>query len=501
MNADLRIAGRILANDARLLFRMSREKRANLGLGYLGYPVLFLLLHLPAWGVFAARPPTAPGGAEFVCLIVIAFLLMTGLLRSIEILHDRGDLPMLLATPVPTGVVLATRLCNITFAMAVGTAPIAIPVIDMAVLLVDTRWAHAYLAWLLVVVTAAPFCVLAMLTAVAWFGAPRARTIVQLTGLALGLATGVLMQLPMWLGKRTAETGYAIWQACEVAPLSFLARLARGDLTGLAVVAGVALVMQVATWKLLAARFASGAQDAASHADPVVATASAASRARVWRDAFRDSPRRALVRKETRILLRNPFLLANCASQILSLVPALIGVMVAKRALGFASVAVAGTSYAVVTLATLTTYVDEAHELVATSPVPRKAIQASKALAAALPMLGLAACLVGVLLLTGEAVTALLSAGAALVLIPGVAWWATCSARPATAEQRARGQRPRLVWPGLLALLLGTVAVGGIGGATTGHVLVGAILYGAALLGGVLLFLRGAPPVDEPYSQ
>ena len=499
MNPSTSLARRILANDLRLFIRGRSKSKSKWSLGVAGSVVLIALLHLPAYAVFANVGSTASsrGGAELLCVFTIALVSMSALTRSLEILYDRGDLPMLLASPVPARIVLLTRLCDVALTTLLGTAAIVFPIVDTAIYFFGGRWAWAWLAWVCATLALSPVGVLVTLWTIQRIGAQRARTALQVLSITIGLFAMLAMQLPNCT-RRAGGAGPSIepWHYFDISVLQVFVKAAGGDLVWLFALASSAIGFQVLAWRGLGKSFTSGAQAAVADLGGGRSGASSETAALAWQGAFSRTRRPALVKKELRTLLRDPLLLARCSMQIVSLIPALIGVMLANRAIGFASLALVGGPIAAITLAATMTFTDEGHEFAAASPTARSELVASRTIAAALPVLLVAWALGMVPLALGFPLSALMTVLATSALTPALAWFVACRVLPASAEQRARNGRPGILGPTLLAMLLGGMASGGIAASSAGQFAVGIVFYFGAVLGGAALFL--VRPRPEP---
>ncbi len=300
MSGDRELFWRIVQNDLRLWWRGSSARKAAWVTSGVGRIVLLGLAHLVAWSMITSWRTAGVGAPGLPCLVLLALLVMAALHRSLEVLYNRGDLSLLLASPVPPRVVLATRLLDVTATTLLGSAAIVIPVVDCAVLVLGPRPAWAYAARIATTAVVVPAAILATVVAVERFGARRARTAIQVGGLAFGVCAMLAMQLPNLLrvGRLHAANGTAGRQSAsdamawlDVPPLRQLVGAAGGDWPWLLVLLALGAAAFVAAHRLLATRFVQGAQGAAADIG-AVGTRDARATGDAWRRAFRRSPRR-----------------------------------------------------------------------------------------------------------------------------------------------------------------------------------------------------------------
>lgn len=503
MSSAATLARRIVANDLRVFLRSWQRRRARRSAA-LALQVLFLaLVHLPAFVMlmpYAGRP-RVPGGAELACLTVLLFVLMAGFQRSLEVLYNRGDLPFLLASPVPARVVVFTRLADIVVTTWLSTALLGVPLLDTAVYLYGPRWLWGWAVWLLAVGVLAPLSLLLCVLLVKRIGARRARTMVQVFGVLFGGVVFLALQAPNWTshhpgGHRAGPAEPGFLARFDVPPLRQVADATAGDLPWLGVLAACAAAMAaLAFWKL-AREFTLGAQAAAGESGaPTNLRASAAAARRAWRGAFNRSRWSALVRTQFRLVFRDPLLLARSAMQLVSFVPALVGVLWFHTAAGVAGFALVAPSVVAAMLAALMTANDDAAEFVAASPGAGKRTAVARAVAAAFPPAVLGWLLAAVVVFVGEPVMAAMAAVGATLNTASLAWVGACTARPPSAEDRARNKPPKMVWHSLLAMLLGGLGVAAVGTRAAQLPLVPEVFFWSATGFALLLFLVRPKPV------
>ncbi len=380
---DLRLAGRgMRATGAR------KSRVAGIVLG-----IVLVLLHL--FG-FAAAPglaklhdrfsPEALLTGSVVLAGAFALFLSKAIAEATEALYQRGDLDLLLSSPLPMRRVLTTRLLAI--AVIAGFLPIVlvVPVVNGMVL-------HGYFAWIGVYPVLAGLSLTAAATGaaltfglLAWVG-PRwtafvARALATLFGAASFLVAQARFLLPeparqaFWhtLAPTTAGGGPhgLLW---------WPARALLGEALPMLAVAGFGVAAVMAVSAALGHAYASGVL---GH----LAVARGSRRAGVA-GRFGGGRFAALLRKETLLLLRHPGLGAQLFYQFIFLVPGVIALMRVGEADGMQSPAGVVFLTAMLTgriariIVTGPFETDQAEALAATAPVSAGSVARAKLLVTA----------------------------------------------------------------------------------------------------------------------
>jgi len=492
----------ILRNDLRLFWRGAASRKHAWLTGTLGRVCIVAVLHLMTFGVmapFAAAPQAS--GAPVAALVALLFMVMAALHRSLEVLYNRGDLPLLLASPVPARVVLTTRLCDIALTSLLGTLAIVLPLLDAAMVLFGWYWAWGFAAWLATTLVVVPLAVLATLTAVERIGVRRARLCVQASGLVVGMLGVVVAQLPNWMAMRSDDAPARprrpqlrgdVFEWFDVPPLRQLADAARGDWRWLLPLLALAVVLFACARVALARRFVHGALGAAADLGDGARARSSPRSTAAWLTAVPRDRGRTLLRTQLLLLRRDPMLMLRCAMQTVSLVPMLVVALMLDPTVGLGGVTLLAAAILPVTLAAMINTGDEAHEFAAAAPVRPRELAHARARAAALPLWLLVAVLTAVVVVMGDWLTALLVAGTGSVLAYASAWLGVCTTRAHTAEERARNRPPRIAWQTFLAMALAGMGGGALAAIRAGALWLGALLF-AFDVGCAVLVLRIEP--------
>jgi ABC-2 type transport system permease protein len=253
--------------------------------------------------------------------------------ESTDALYQRGDLDLLLSSPLPMRRVLTTRLLAV--AVIAGFLPILLvfPVVNGMALRGYFEWLGVYPVVLGLSLTAAASGAAMTFGLLAWLG-PRwtafvARALATLFGAMSFLFAQARFLVP-------DETRASVWRA--MAPLSgdapgglgwWPARALLGEAVPMLAIAALGVVAVLAVSSLLGQAYGSGVMNHLA--------AGRGARAAGVAGRFKAGPFAALLRKETRLLLRHPGLGAQLFYQFVFLVPGVIAVMRVGEAGGIQS--------------------------------------------------------------------------------------------------------------------------------------------------------------------
>ena len=394
-------------------------------LGFGGYWVARLL------SSFEPEPTVAMLGVTGVVFVILLSLMLSQAMMLItETMYQRGDLDLLLASPVPPWRVLTVRMTAIAINVGLFYLILAAAV---------SMWLPAFGGWawmsiapsLLLLTFFAPG--LALVLARLMFsaiGPKNTRVVAQITASLIGAAFFLAWQIPRITGDEENRADI-LRQAFERAvpilgdpasPLSLPARAAIGLGADLWIWAAIAVGAYVVAVGWYAASFAA---DAAAISGLGGRKRRAARIARPMRSGAGPN----LVRKEWRLLRRDPLLISQVLLPLLYFTPlfAVFGVRLGEGGLdrlaagGFASAFVLLVTSFAASLAWLTVSAEDAPDLIASAPVSPDQVDNAKALAAAAPALALLAPPV-----IGAAVLVAPMAGLWLLIGGGAAILSTC---------------------------------------------------------------------------
>ncbi len=369
----------LIAHELRLVWREGSRAGRALRIGAL----LFLLL-LPVGGGIALAwqwrdvtvlPPGTIGLLAAGWYGLLLLLLSAASMHVLRVFHDRGDLDLLLAAPLPPERVLAAKAVAVQIAVGTPMLAISLPFVLASMFFGHVGWIGITL---MIAIGAALASAAAFVIAGGLFrrwGARRARMIIQVASGVFGVSLGVAGQsasfAPAWF------RGTLDWlRQPPLPPFDWPAEAALGAPVPL-------LAFALLAWGATraSAREAADQMGAGSAADSL-------SLARPAR--FGGSPARVLLDKELRLLARDPELLATVLLQMAYMIPA-FGLIFAGGAspgrLAAAVVLFAGLLAA--SLGWITICGEDAPDLVAAAPLPAVTVYRVKLAAACLPPLAL----------------------------------------------------------------------------------------------------------------
>lgn len=453
------------------------------------------------------RPEPTPmmlGGVGAVFAIICSLMLAQALMQITESLYQRGDLDLLLASPVPAWRVVSVRMAAIV---------INVGLFYLILVTAVSVWLPFFGGWAWISFAPSIFLLTLFATALGliiarvlfWLIGPKnTRMVAQVLASIVGAAFFVATQFERIVeneGRSQAmrETFVRLVSVLGDAqtPLSLPARAAfgAGDFW-LWVLVVVALYAAAVWW------YASGFA-----ADAAAISGLGARKRRTSRTvkAMRGGVMATLVNKEWRLLRRDPLLLSQILLPLFYLLPLFLvfGTRLGEGELN--RFAVAGFSSAFVLLSTslaaglawLTISAEDAPDLIASAPVARDQIDGAKALAAAFPAVALLAPAVigaGVVVAPMAGFWILLGGAAAIVSACLIAIWHQTPGNRKEFRRRTRGS---------LMLNIGRsfVAFGWIG--ATGLAVAGwplAAIVPALIALGLLLALHESRP-REPEPE
>jgi ABC-2 type transport system permease protein len=331
--------------------------------------------------------------------------------QSIIALFDRGDLDLLISSPVSSKVIFASRLLGVALAAFLNYCPIVVPASLLAVALGFPQLLGIYPALAGLTLYAASLAMLLTVWLVRRLGARQARTFVQVIAVFL---TGILFlgtQLPNLLAGTSVDhartTGELLqsWFGSdsfvgENSPIWFPARAIFFDLGSVLLTLLTSGGLAWLTVETLHHSFIVGTQQS-------VTLKQKSRTAQETRFARRFES--TVLLKEWRIICRNPYLISSTFLQILFLIPALIILLRGNTGGSIANVTSFVTLVSIVVGESLTQTLvriclsgEEAPDLLKSSPVKGAELRRLKLLAALIPVWVLLSPLFIILIIKGE---------------------------------------------------------------------------------------------------
>lgn len=372
-----------------------------------GGGLLWLLMH---WGAWVALPggykvlqgmlqvPLFLGGVYW---LFVSLLVSQAMVHAVNALIVRGDLDLLLSSPLSQRTIFLVRGLSIALSAALLPAFAVLPLAHAGLL----RGRPGFMALYPLVVSTGLGCaavgILLTMTLVRLLGARRARTAGQVLAAFVGVIFFLSFQLPNVL-PAGIKKAIAEWLKSQVldsgllgagSPLWWPARAMFGEaLPLLAVVAAGAGGFWLAI-SLTYRRFITGTQETLTGGRASAPADKSAGR------VFRSGLARVLLLKEWKLIMRDMQVISQTLVQILYLIPLIfIGLKSGPLNMVIIPALVAVACMLAGNLAWITINAEDAPELIATAPVPISRVLGIKAAAAVLPVLA--------------------------VLLPVAAWWA-----------------------------------------------------------------------------
>ena len=388
----------LLRHELRLSYRTMRAARGGravviMGVGFVvlavfvGLPLaLASRMHVAATPLFSLIVDAAAAG-------LFTLMLSQTLAAATSALFERGDLDLLLSSPLSGRKVLAVRGVGIALNPFLIYAAFAVPAVVPSALV----GRPAYLSVLPLMAAIAMLAACAGLgIAMALFaviGARATRTTGQAIAGVIGAAAFLLVQLRRFAPGLSARAYAAAlaWATPERfspwSPLSWPARALLGSPWPLLAILVVCSAVFTLTLAGLGRRFVADASVSGGVDDTPARGAGRVSRAR-----FSPSPLGAVMRKELRLLWRDPTLLSQVGLRVLYLIPlcfvlfrSVHGGQAFALAYGVGLISVVAAQVAG-SLAWITVSAEDAPELIAASPAAGALARRGKLLAALAPV-------------------------------------------------------------------------------------------------------------------
>lgn len=329
--------------------------------------------------------------AGAVLLVLATFMLSNALKACTLVLFERGDLDLLLSSPLPSRSIFAVRLAGVAASSAALFLFLFAPFAHVALAFGRPGWLAIYPALAALATIIACAAMLLTLALVRVFGARRTRVLAQVLAALAGALLFLLSQSLHFIvpggDQALAQSAQSLMRHGWLAPGSPLwlpGRAALGDalpLLGLIAAAAIACVLTVGRTHRF---FVHGLQQAAGM-DRVVARPAGSVRFRFRRNLFD-----TIVVKEWRLIARDPHLISQVLLQLVYLAPMLILVLRNKHTTGPAIATGLTLLCSSLTggLAWIVISAEDAPDLLLSSPAAARTIRLAKLAAATmLPLL------------------------------------------------------------------------------------------------------------------
>ncbi len=324
----------LAAHELRLAWRdwrgmITAGDRRRLSTALIIMVLIGLALHLPAWAIVARfgedgeTPDKATLLSVSTIVLLFASLLLSQAMESVtRSLYSRGDLDLVLSSPISQSLLFSVRIAANAALIAAMAVILALPFVDVLTIAGGPRWLAAFGVAIAFGIAASAIAVAITIGLFRLIGPRRTRLIAQVIAAVVGagFAIGIQVMAIIYYGKLaqpSAILGQALLDSVpdETNPIWIPARAILGNLGALAIVMMVALALLGAVMALFAPRMGEDSIAATDLATPAVR------RKRNQRRFAVQSQASALRRKEWLLLRRDPWLASQTLTQLLYLVP------------------------------------------------------------------------------------------------------------------------------------------------------------------------------------
>jgi ABC-2 type transport system permease protein len=389
----------LLRHEIRLAWRGTGGKRIWFLL--IAGGLLWTAIHIAAWSVLHLEKKfvgTASGAmllpiAGGVFWLFFSIMISQSTAHAVTALFDRGDLDLLLSSPLSQRAIFTVRGLGIAVSACFLPVLLLLPFAHAGVVTNHAGMMAIYPVIAALGLSTAAIGLLLTMTLVRMFGARRAKTFTQILAALIGAAFFLFFQMQNIL-PREKQMALATWAKHETQPGGWLeaesilwwpVRAMQGEALPLVAVIVIAFGAFWLVVNLTFKRFVSGTQEAMSGG-----TTKSRRNALGGPHIFRRGLMPNLLIKEWKLIIRDPQVISQTLLQILYLLPMLFLGFKGERGAwllipGFVVIA----SMLAGSLAWLTIAAEDAPELVGTAPVAINRVRWIKAAAAVVPVLAM----------------------------------------------------------------------------------------------------------------
>lgn len=363
--------------------------------------VVWLALHAVAFFVVAriavidAGDPRVLVGVTALLFGCMTFMLSSALKSSVLVLFERGDLDLLLSSPLASTSIFAVRLGAVAASTAALYLFFLAPFAHAGALLGFPGWLAVYpviLGWATIIACTAMLMTLGLVRVL---GARRTRVVAQVIGALAGALLFFASQMFSFLSHSAEQQAAAAFARAFASsgalgassPLWLPGRALLGELFPVIGTVLVALAVFVFTARRTHRFFVHGLQEAAS-INRAAAQPAGGVRYRFGRSLFE-----TVVRKEWRLIARDPHLISQVALQLIYLLP-LCFIVFRRSEIQLPAVTAGLTLLCgslTASLAWIVVLAEDAPDLLRLAPASHRTIRLAKLAAAAMPALAIVA--------------------------------------------------------------------------------------------------------------
>jgi ABC-2 type transport system permease protein len=278
--------------------------------------------------VFVGAPPSiAIALAQGFILVSLTLLLSTTITSSIEALFERGDLDLLVSSPLDSKIIFAARALSVALKAFLSSLALSLLIVFVLVYLGVWQTLGLLPVMLALSLISASLGMLLTLGLVRTLGARRAKTVAQIISAIVGAIFFLASQSVRFLGDSSTTTGFTRWTLDLIQGKTETSSF--WWLPGHAVfLEPVALIFLFAigtglmwlTTNIVHKTFILGTQTATVGGGKRLATQNSSSSIPV---KFASGLTRVVMNKEWRLIARDPYLISQLGLQLLYIVPLL----------------------------------------------------------------------------------------------------------------------------------------------------------------------------------
>jgi ABC-2 type transport system permease protein len=318
---------RLSWRDFQGMMTAGRRRRFPVAMAILAAVVA--VLHLPALAmvgryaqVGVAPDPSTLFSATLIVALYLSLLLSQAMETVTRTLYSRGDLDLVLSSPVTPARLFAVRIVTNAVLMALMAVALVAPFVDALIFAGGPRWLAAYAAAGSAGLIAGAVAVAVTVGLFRLLGPRRTRIVAQVAAAVIGAAFAIGLQVSAIMvyggvsrAVFAASPAMLLHLPAATSLLWLPARALLGDLPSLAVVVGAAVGLLALTATVFAPRLGEHSLAASAIAP---STGHRRRRAHDFRVA---SASAALRHKEWLLLRRDPWLVSQTLTQMLYLIP------------------------------------------------------------------------------------------------------------------------------------------------------------------------------------
>ena len=344
--------------------------------------------------------PVTPLSALIVdaaCVVLFTLMLSQTINLAVQALYERGDLDLLLSSPLRPRVVLTVRALAITVVASILYIGLVTPFIITASVLGRPEWLSLFVVLIALALIATSLGILLTMALFALIGPRKTRVVAQVLAAVVG---GLMFALSQVYNLTRHEDGgssgvvgfmLSLTDSPLLAVDSLLAWPVRALTASPAPLIGIAatgLILFVAVVRILGPRFASDAATAVGEKSTPAKTKGADG-------AFAEGLSHAMVRKELRLLSRDPQLISQVLIRLMYLAP--LGFVLFRNAHAGTASTFGGAGIVFLagqlagSFAWIAISAEDSPDLLRSAPIDRGLADRSKLIAALIPTFSLTA--------------------------------------------------------------------------------------------------------------